>query len=161
MEKLGVCEQENYVRHNQADVHSKLHGIIVAAKKRDKYRENLRAENCSERQPKGEKLVVKNAIYDRNVMDKNEEEFSGFCDQLKQMTEVYDNTIKKYKEKYESMIKKKQENVLSIEDEEELMDVFRILKSYGEVDEIPAEMLNPGSSFPVVRLDLVNSTTVA
>ena len=46
-----------------------------------------------------EKLVVKNAICDRNVMDKNEEEFSGFCDQLKQMTEVYDNTIKKYKEK--------------------------------------------------------------
>ena len=93
-----------------------------------------------------EKLVVKNAICDRNVMDKNEEEFSGFCDQLKQMTEVYDNTIKKYKEKYERMIKKKQENVLSIEDEEELMDVFRILKSYGEVDEIPAEMLKSSLS---------------
>ena len=83
-----------------------------------------------------EKLVVKNAICDRNGMDKNEEEFSGFCDQLKQMTEVYDNTIKKYKEKYESMIKKKQENVLSIEDEE----------SYGEVDEIPAEMLKSSLS---------------
>ena len=36
-------------------------------------------------------------------MDKNEEEFSGFCDQLKQMTEVYDNTIKKYKEKNPSV----------------------------------------------------------
>ena len=62
------------------------------------------------------------------------------------MKEVYDNTIKKYKEKYESIIKKKQENKLSLEEEEELMDVFRILKSYGEVDEIPAEMLKSSLS---------------
>ena len=35
-----------------------------------------------------EKLVVKNAICDRSVMDKTGIEFDDFCDQLKQMTEV-------------------------------------------------------------------------
>ena len=64
MEKLGVCEQKNYVRHNQTDVHSKLHGIVIAAEKRDNKRENLRAENCPERQAKSKKLVVdKSAHY--------------------------------------------------------------------------------------------------
>lgn len=93
-----------------------------------------------------EKLVVKNAIVDRSIMDRNEDEFFDFCDQLKQMTEVYDNTIKKYKEKYEILLKKRQENKLSLEEEEELMDIYRILKSYGEVDEIPAEMLKSSLS---------------
>lgn len=93
-----------------------------------------------------EKLVVKNAIVDRSIMDRNEDEFLDFCDQLKQMTEVYDNTIKKYKEKYEILLKKRQENKLSLEEEEELMDIYRILKSYGEVDEIPAEMLKSSLS---------------
>ena len=99
-----------------------------------------------------ERLVVKNAICDRSIMDKTGEEFNDFCDQLKQMTEVYDNTIKKYKEKYEGLIKKKQERELSSDEEEELMDVFRILKSYKEIDEIPAEMLK--SSFSG-KMDLI------
>ena len=59
-----------------------------------------------------EKLVVKNAICDRNIMDKTGSQFDDFCDQLKQMTEVYDNTIQKYKKKYEKLTLKKQESGL-------------------------------------------------
>lgn len=99
-----------------------------------------------------EKLVVKNAICDRNIMDRTDDEFNSFCDQLKQMTEVYDNTLKKYKEKYKKLLETKQERKLSTGEEEELMDVFRILKAYREVDEIPAEMLK--SSFSG-QIDLV------
>lgn len=101
-----------------------------------------------------EKLVVKNAICDRSVMDKTGDEFNDFCEQLKQMTEVFDNTLKKYKEKYEKILKEKQERKLSVEEEEELMGVFRILKAYREVDEVPAEMLK--SSFSG-QIDLVLS----
>ena len=93
-----------------------------------------------------EKIVVKNAIYDRNIMYKNEDDFLSFCNQLKQMTEVFDNTINKYKEKYKSIIMKKEKTALSLEEEEELMDVFRILKAYGEVDEIPDEMMKSSLS---------------
>ena len=87
-------------------------------------------------------------------MDKTGDEFNDFCEQLKQMTEVFDNTLKKYKEKYEKILKEKQERKLSVEEEEELMDVFRILKAYREVDEVPAEMLK--SSFSG-QIDLVLS----
>ena len=98
-----------------------------------------------------EKIVVKNAICDRSIMDKTGDEFNDFCDQLKQMTEVFDNTLKKYKEKYEKILKEKQKRNLSVK-EEELMDIFRILKAYREVDEVPAEMLK--SSFSG-QIDLV------
>lgn len=54
-----------------------------------------------------EKLVVKNAIYDRKILDAHEEEFTEFCEQLKQMTEVYDNTVQRYKERYEALLEKK------------------------------------------------------
>ena len=99
-----------------------------------------------------EKIVVKNAICDRSIMDKTGDEFNDFCDQLKQMTEVFDNTLKKYKEKYEKILKEKQKRNLSVNEEEELMDIFRILKAYREVDEVPAEMLK--SSFSG-QIDLV------
>jgi len=99
-----------------------------------------------------EKIVVKNAICDRIIMDKTGDEFNDFCDQLKQMTEVFDNTLKKYKEKYEKILKEKQKRNLSVKEEEELMDIFRILKAYREVDEVPAEMLK--SSFSG-QIDLV------
>ena len=99
-----------------------------------------------------EKIVVKNAICDRSIMDKTGDEFNDFCDQLKQMTEVFDNTLKKYKEKYEKILKEKQKSNLSVKEEEELMDIFRILKAYREVDEVPAEMLK--SSFSG-QIDLV------
>lgn len=99
-----------------------------------------------------EKIVVKNAICDRSIMDKTGDEFNDFCDQLKQMTEVFDNTLKKYKEKYKKILKEKQKRNLSVKEEEELMDIFRILKAYREVDEVPAEMLK--SSFSG-QIDLV------
>ena len=99
-----------------------------------------------------EKIVVKNAICDRSIMDKTGDEFNDFCDQLKQMTEVFDNTLKKYKEKYEKILKEKQKRNLSVKEEEELMDIFRILKAYREGDEVPAEMLK--SSFSG-QIDLV------
>lgn len=99
-----------------------------------------------------EKIVVKNAICDRSIMDKTGDEFNDFCEQLKQMTEVFDNTLKKYKEKYEKILKEKQKRNLSVEEEEELMDIFRILKAYREVDEVPSEMLK--SSFSG-QIDLV------
>ena len=99
-----------------------------------------------------EKLVVKNAIYDRSIMDKSGNEFDDFCDQLKQMTEVYDNNLRKYKQKYEYLMKRKHQQNLSVKEEEELMNVFRILKSYEEVDESPAEMLKSSLSD---RVDII------
>ncbi len=88
-----------------------------------------------------ENMVVKNCIVDRSVMDKSGTEFDEFCDILKQSTEVFKTNKKKYISKYTELYKKKEEGSISPEEEEELLTVFKILKAYGEVDDISAKLL--------------------
>ena len=99
-----------------------------------------------------EKLVVKNAIYDRKILGAHEEEFTEFCEQLKQMTEVYDNTVQRYKERYEALLEKKNSESMTGGEEEELKKVFNILKADGEVDEVTSAMLESGLSERVDKL---------
>ena len=88
-----------------------------------------------------ENMVVKNCIVDRSVMDKTGKEFDEFCDLLKQSTEVFKTNKNKYISKYTELYKKKEEGSILPEEEEELLIVFKILKAYGEVDDIPAQFL--------------------
>ena len=88
-----------------------------------------------------ENMVVKNCIVDRSVMDKTGTEFDEFCDLLKQSTKVFKTNKNKYISKYTKLYKKKEEGSILPEEEEELLTVFKILKSYGEVDDIPAQLL--------------------
>ena len=88
-----------------------------------------------------ENTVVKNCIVDRSVMDKSGMEFDEFCDMLKQSTEVFKTNKNKYISKYTELYKKKTEGNILPEEEEELLTVFKILKAYGEVDDISAQLL--------------------
>lgn len=88
-----------------------------------------------------ENVVVKNCIVDRSVMDKSGPEFDEFCDMLKQSTEVFKTNKNKYIAKYTKLYKKKTEGNILPEEEEELLTVFKILKAYGEVDDISAQLL--------------------
>ena len=88
-----------------------------------------------------ENKVVQNCIMDRSIMDSDEMDFSTFCDTLKQSTKVFSNNLNKYKQKFESLYHKKTDGSITTEEEEELMSVFRILRSYGEIDDISAELL--------------------
>lgn len=88
-----------------------------------------------------ENTVVKNCIVDRGVMDKSGTEFDEFCDMLKQSTEVFKTNKNKYISKYTDLYKKKKEGDILPDEEEELLTVFKILKSYGEVDDISAQLL--------------------
>ena len=88
-----------------------------------------------------ENTVVKNCIVDRGVMDKSGTEFDEFCDMLKQSTEVFKTNKNKYISKYTELYKKKTEGNILPEEEEELLTVFKILKAYGEVDDISAQLL--------------------
>lgn len=88
-----------------------------------------------------ENKVVQNCIMDRSIMDSDEMDFSTFCDTLKQSTKVFSNNLNKYKQKFESLYHKKTDGSITSEEEEELMSVFRILRSYGEIDDISAELL--------------------
>ncbi len=88
-----------------------------------------------------ENKVVQNCIMDRSIMDSDEMDFSTFCDMLKQSTKVFSNNLNKFKQKFESLYRKKTDGSITTEEEEELMSVFRILRSYGEIDDISAELL--------------------
>lgn len=88
-----------------------------------------------------ENMVVKNCIVDRSVMDKSGTEFDEFCDMLKQSTEVFKTNKNKYISKYTELYKKKEDGSILPEEEEELLTVFKILKAYGEVDDISAQLL--------------------
>lgn len=88
-----------------------------------------------------ENKVVKNCIFDRSNMDKTGEAFEQFCDIIKQSTEVFKNNIEKYKQKYMELYRKKSDNSITSEEEEELLSVFRILRTYGEADDISSELL--------------------
>ncbi len=88
-----------------------------------------------------ENTVVKNCIMDRSTMDKNGTEFDEFCDMLKQSTAVFKNNKNKYLSKYNNLYQKKTDGSISPAEEEELLSVFKILKSYGEVDDISSELM--------------------
>lgn len=88
-----------------------------------------------------ENLVVKNCIFDRHKMDSNNPEFDEFCDIIKQSTEVYKKNMNKYTEKYNALYQKRLDGTITSDEEEELLSVFKVLKAYGEVDDISAQLL--------------------
>lgn len=86
-------------------------------------------------------MVVKNCIVDRSIMDKNGPEFDEFCDMLKQSTEVFKTNKNKYLTKFNVLYNKRLNGAILPEEEEELVSVFKILRAYGEVDDISAQLL--------------------
>ena len=74
-------------------------------------------------------------------MDKNGTEFDEFCDMLKQSTEVFKTNKNKYVDKFNILYQKRLDGTILPAEEEELLSVFKILRSYGEVDDISSELL--------------------
>lgn len=88
-----------------------------------------------------ENTVVRNCIVDRSILDKNGSEFDEFCEMLKQSTQVFKTNKNKYMTKYSALYQKRLDGTISPEEEEELLSVFKILRAYGEVDDISAQLL--------------------
>lgn len=99
-----------------------------------------------------ENLVISKCIVDRDLMAGNEKEFAQFCADLIQATEVYDNNLKKYREKYANLLEKKKGGEITADDEEEFFSVYRIMKAYGEVDNLPENLLRSEVSSQIDEL---------
>ena len=82
-----------------------------------------------------ENTVVSKCIIDRSILDKTGEEFEEFCDMLK----VFKTSKSKYFEKYNALYQKHVDG--TILPEEELQAVFKILRAYGDVDDISSQFL--------------------
>ncbi|QZN78021.1 hypothetical protein [Paenibacillus sp. DR312] len=84
-------------------------------------------------------LVMKNLILDRHVMANDD--INDTCDLIKQAAEVFRNRLKIHLEKYSELYQKKSAHIISAEEEETLMHLYKLLRAYGEVDDIPTELL--------------------
>lgn len=88
-----------------------------------------------------EKIVVNALIEDRTAIDASD--LTNFISKLKNAIEVFDNRLKRSTMKFEELLKRRNQNLTSAKEEETFQNVYKILSAYGEVDELPKDLLNP------------------
>lgn len=87
-----------------------------------------------------ENLVIINLIEDRNILDADDIE--GFVIKIKQAVDVFDNRLHKYHIDYEELLKAKKNGSISAIEEEQFIDLYKLLRAYGEVDDLPVQLLS-------------------
>ena len=87
-----------------------------------------------------DKLVPEAFTIDRKIF--NEIDLSGLAEIIISYIEIFRNRLKLLVTKYEELFDKGKSGCLTFDEEDELKYDFKILKSYGEVDEIPTDFLN-------------------
>lgn len=90
---------------------------------------------------KGENLVVKNLIFDRDILSRDD--LTEICDTIKQAAEVFRNRLSIHLKEYSELHQKRDLNLTTADEEERFLTLYKILRSYGEVDDIPTELLKP------------------
>lgn len=88
-----------------------------------------------------ENLVIKNMIEGREVLDASD--ISDFCDKLKQAVNVFSKRLDLREAEYRDLLEVKKNNAITAQQEERLSYLYGLLRAYGEVDELPVELLNP------------------
>lgn len=96
----------------------------------------------------GENLVIKNLFMERENLDADidSSSFENLINCFKQAVDVFDNRLKLRISEYETLKAKKDNDELSAQDEERLIELFKLLRSYNEVDDLPAELLTTNAA---------------
>ena len=87
-----------------------------------------------------ENLVIINLIEDRNVLAADDIE--EFTRKIKQAVDVFENRLHKYHIDYEELLKAKKNGSISAIEEEQFIDMYKLLRVYGEVDDLPIQLLS-------------------
>lgn len=87
----------------------------------------------------GDNLVMKNLILDRNIM--SADDISPFAEIVKQSAEVFRNRLKIHLDEYELLIEKKRNSQILAIEEERFLHLYKLLRAYGEVDDVAVELL--------------------
>lgn len=95
-----------------------------------------------------ENLVIKNLFYERSIFEQGmeTEEFKEFIYTLKQATAIFDNRLKRHLKTYEDLKAQKDNGTIRAIDEERMINTYKLLRAYGEVDDIPAELITSSVS---------------
>lgn len=105
----------------------------------------------------GENLVIKNLFVEREKLDADFDSpiFEELIASFKQAVEVFDNRLKRNVSEYEELKSKRDSENLTSDEEERFIEVFKLLRAYNEVDDIPAELLT--SSVTKKMSDILDS----
>lgn len=96
----------------------------------------------------GENLVVENMFIDRDVFDveMGKPKFEDFIKKLEQSVAVFENRLVKRNEEFQILKEKKDSEEISSMEEERFIHLYKILRAYNEVDDIPSELLTSSAS---------------
>lgn len=118
----------NYINNHIRD----LECFILTAVDKEQITDGLVAER--NRFPK--------TIFDTEAEDSQKlEELSGFINALKDSAAVYRTRREQKVERYKELLEKKKNGTLGVE-EEEFLELYKVLSSYGMVEKLPENMLN-------------------
>ena len=87
-----------------------------------------------------ENLVIINLIEDRNVLAADDIE--EFVRKIKQAVDVFENSLHKYYINYEELLKAKKNGSISAIEEEQFINLYKLLRAYGEIDDLPIQLLS-------------------
>ncbi len=87
-----------------------------------------------------ENMVITSLIEERNALAADDIE--SFVMKIKQAVDVFDNRLRKYTEEYRILFIKKKEGTISATEEERFIELYKVLRAYGEIDDLPAELMN-------------------
>lgn len=90
-----------------------------------------------------ENLVTNNLIIDKNEL--SNKNLTNIVERFTQSANVYINRISLKEEEYRKLKQKKETLNLDSDEEEKFLFLYRILKAYGIVDDLPEEFLKPES----------------
>ena len=98
-------------------------------------------------------LVIQNMIENRDIMATSDpEKFEEFLSKVKQSVKVFEKRIENHKQEYKQLLDKKSGNTLSSSEEERFLDLYKLLRAYGEVDDLPAQLLESETSLKMDKL---------
>lgn len=88
-------------------------------------------------------LVIENAFISREYFhqDRESEQFQKIIALLRQANKVYENRIEMRVEEFGLLKAKRDSDQLTIEGEERFLSLYKLLKNYNEIDDIPVELL--------------------
>lgn len=92
-------------------------------------------------------LVAERDTYPKNIFDteagdeKKEKELSDFISVLAESAKVFQTRRQQKLDRYRELLAKKQQGELGA-DEEEFLELYKVLASYGMVEKLPKNMLN-------------------
>lgn len=87
-----------------------------------------------------ENLVITNLIEDRSVLAADDIE--GFAKKIKQAVNVFEKRLRKYHIDYLELLQAKRNGSISAMQEERFIELFKLLRAYGEVDDLPIQLLS-------------------